>query len=145
MAHSIRKICQLWFLSFNVFQGLPHCFTWWHLFPAGKYDGAVLRKRLKEGAGPHRSHDTGRVRVRVLTVTSNRDKAMGAAPESCNRCLQVMGWDCVRRLFCCCWGHYHPKKPQLSPTIPKSRRNTNKSEYIMKPNHALTGFMHKNQ
>ena len=41
----------------------------------GKYDGAVLRKRLKEGAGQPRVHDTGRVRVRVLTVTSNGEKA----------------------------------------------------------------------
>lgn len=48
-----------------------------HDVSLGKYDGAVLRKRLKEGAGPHRLHDTGRVRVRVLTVTSNRDKVSG--------------------------------------------------------------------
>eukprot|EP00435_Cladocopium_sp_Y103_P028268 s79_g7.t1 len=45
-----------------------------HDVSLGKYDGAVLRKRLKEGAGQHRLHDTGRVRVRVLTVTSNGEK-----------------------------------------------------------------------
>ena len=107
-----------------MFQGLPHCFTWWHLFPAGKYDGAVLRKRLKEGAGPHRLHDTGRVRVGVLTVTSNRDKAMGAAPESCrswvetayDACLVVVGAIITPR---------SPNYPQLFPSQEETPTNPN--------------------
>eukprot|EP00434_Breviolum_minutum_P002623 symbB.v1.2.002316.t1/scaffold123.1/size315817/1 len=45
-----------------------------HDVSLGKHDGTVLRKRLKEGSGPHRLHDTGKVQVRVWTVTSNSEK-----------------------------------------------------------------------
>eukprot|EP00913_Durusdinium_trenchii_P022622 g21245.t1 len=44
---------------------------------ACKLDGTVLRKRLKELNGEDRVHDTGRVRLRVLTVTSNGEKVAG--------------------------------------------------------------------
>lgn len=48
-----------------------------HDVSLGKLDGTVLRKRLKELNGEDRVHDTGRVRLRVLTVTSNGEKVAG--------------------------------------------------------------------
>ncbi|CAJ1384755.1 unnamed protein product [Effrenium voratum] len=45
-----------------------------HDVSLGKLDGTVLRKRVKEGHGEDKLHDTGQVKVNVRSVTSNGEK-----------------------------------------------------------------------